>query len=611
MQRLLYAINHKSTEDKITEQIKDKIICVGAVTYKEAVLSGIQDNHADVVLIRDTLGGHMKIEDLIRTIRLQCPLVRIVFLSSSRRKGDGLISTLIGYGIYDIIISDSVSIQAIVSYLLEPRNFRDVAAYYKPLAFEEPEEEEEKTPKKSGFSLFRPKKAIPEKPTAEIKESAAPTADLEALRSAIEEEANRKAQVNIQKVIDKEVESKTKELRRQLQETEAALSSANSSLNGQLKNEATAGRELNDARNRIVALEKESADKTLELERVKREYEASLRSTQTTKDPEWFLKRSQELESEIEKLKQELKESKEKEGSGGVQVDYAMDGRIILPDLDQYTATDPSDNHVFLFMGAKHGVGTTTAALNAATVLASTGQKVLLIELNSKYPMLNQYFEFTNLTAGVDTACAGMSNGNFKAMEAAIIKPHGLSPANRALGKTYAKLPGGLHFMLLSNTYLLAQKNGRANLEATALKDLIYASLIQLKYSYIIVDVQPDERDLYETCVNAGFASDKLVLVLSQDPHALASAGYLLTDIAKSPSGKLIKNATYLIDQAVNGGLDTKKIAKYLSVDAKQMLAISSDREGHMKAATSGLPYIFQNGPCEMEYRALAEKIKR
>lgn len=614
MQRLLYAINHKATEEKITEQIKDKLICVGAVTYKEAVISAIFDNHADIVLIRDTLGGHIKTEDLIQQIRLQCPLVRIVFLSSGRNKKDNLISTLISYGIYDIIVSDSISVQTIVSYLLEPRNFRDVAAYFKPLSFEDPDEGEKPSVEPGGLAgLFRRRKPEekPQATPAVLQDNSPVSVNLEAMRAAIEEEANRKAQVGIQKIIDQEVETKTKDLQQKLKETEASLSAVNSSLQGQIKSEAAAGRELNEARNQVAQMKKEISEREAEMAKIKTEYEERLKTTKSTADPEWFLKRSQEMEAEISKLKAELKEAQDKTSEVSIKVDYSMDGSIVLPDMEDYVKPDPSDNHVFLFMGAKHGVGTTTAALNMAALLAATGQKTLLIELNSKYPMLNQYFEFTNLTAGVDTACEGLKTGNFRALESAIIKPHGLTPANHGLSKAYKKLPGGLHFMLFSNSYLLANKAGSGSLAAESFKDMIYALLIQLKYSYIIIDVQADEKELYDMCLNAGFAADKLVMVLSQDPHAMSSAGYLISDIAKTPSGKLVKDAVYLIDQNISSlEPSTKKIAKYLSTDPKQCVPLTLDRPGHIKAAMSALPYVYQGGQCDNDYKTLMTMVK-
>lgn len=621
--KLLFAINHKDTEDKIAAQVRSKCLCVGAVTYREAVLPAILENHADIVLIRDTLGGSLKIEDLIRQIRLECPTVRIIFLSCYRQKGDPLLSALISYGIYDIIISDSVQIQTIVSYIVSPRTFRDVAAYFKPIGIEEEAPQAESAKEKRGglFDGLFGKKSK----TIEVVEAPAiqtEQVNMEALRASLQEEANRRAQQGIQAVIDQAVDAKTKDIRQKLKDTEAALEVANTSLQSQVKSEAASSREVEDIRTQMETKEREYERKLEEMTAIQKQYEERLLATKSAHDPEWFLAKSKELEKEKAELQKELDNMKEElvkakaavaNNENSVKVDLSMeDGSIVLPDTEEAVPSNPAENHVFLFMGAKHGVGNTTAALNTAATLAAAGQKTLLIELNNHFPLLNHYFEFTNLTTGIDTACAGIGANNFRAIESAIIKPHALSPANRQLGKAYKKLPGGLHFMLFSNPYLLGQSGDGVprELEGKTFKDLIYFLLIQLKYSYIIVDVQTDDKELFDICVSGGFLADKLAITLTQDPHALASTGYLVTHLAKTPCAKLLKNAVFLVNQYVPS-IDPKvnKISKYLSVNAKQCLPLAHSRPEYIKAAMGAVPYIYNSGQSG-EYKQVADAIR-
>lgn len=620
-QRLLFAINHKDTEDKIAAQVRSKCLCVGAVTYREAVLPAILENHADIVLIRDTLGGSLKIEDLIRQIRLECPEVRIIFLSRMRQKGDALISALISYGIYDIIISDSVQIQTIVSYIVSPRTFRDVAAYFKPIGIEEEAPIPVGKEKKGGLfdGLFGKRAKENEQAEQPIQPE---RVNVDALRASLEEEATRKAQQGIQAVIDQAVETQTKEIRQKLKDTEAALEAANISLQSQVKSEAASGREVENIRTQMEAKEREYKQKLEEMAGIQRQYEERLLATKSTHDPEWFLAKSKELEEEKSKLEIALEETRKElekakatvsEGENVVQVDFSMeDGSIVLPDTEEATPGNPAENHVFLFVGAKHGVGNTTAALNTAATLAAGGQKTLLIELNNHFPLINHYFEFTNLTAGIDTACAGIKANNYRAIESAIVKPHALTPMNRQLGKAYKKLPGGLHFMLFSNSYLLGQSGDGIprKLEGEAFKDLIYFLLIQLKYSYIIIDVQSDDPELFNMCVAGGFLADKLVVTLTQDPHALASAGYLITHLAKTPCAKLLRDAVFLVNQYVPSiEPKTPKIAKYLSASGKQCLPLAHSRPEYIKAAMDAVPYVYNSGGSG-EYKQVVEVIR-
>lgn len=633
--RLLFGINHKPTEDKITEQIKEQYLNVGAITYREGVVPALLEYKADTVLLRDTLGGSQKIEDLIKQIRLECPLVRIIFICSQRPKTDPFISTLISYGIYDLIVSDSVPVQTIISYILSPRNFKDVAAYFKPINYEDPVSETvTAAPKKESLfgNLF--KKTEQPKPVESFQTPAnGGHLNIDAIRQAIQEEADRKAQANIDKIIKDEVSKQTDKMRQKLNEAEASLAAANASLRDKLKAEISTGREIEQARLELDRLRVQLDRERTEAEKIKATYEERLLATQSTSNPEWFMKKSKEWEAEksqlqaeiakrqvsIEelcfKLEQATKELEERKalGNGGqLAVDYSFeDGSIVLPDNTDYEPVHAGGNHVFLFMGAKHGIGTTTMALNTAALLAARGQKTILIELNSHFPMLNSYFEFTNLTAGIDTACAGLASGNFRAVDSAIIKPHGLTPAKRALGKTYKRLPGALHFMLFSNIHLLNEKTGKNKaIEASALKDLIYTLLIQLKYSYIVIDVQSDDREIMDICLNGNVMADRLVLGLNQDPQTLASAGHLITDLARSPIGVMAKGAVYPVAGYIHQ-LDPGigKIAKYLNINAKQCVPITFDKQGYIGAAMNGLPYVSVGGKNAAEYGGLINLI--
>lgn len=603
--RLLFAINHKATEDKVMELVAGSCVCVGAVTYKEAVVPAIIENKADIVLIRDTLGGSLSEIDLVQQVRMECPTVRIIYISKQRPKGDPLISSIIGYGVYDVIISDSVQLQTIVSYIKQPRTIRDVAAYYRPMAdvCEEPAEDEEQNKKGKGSGLFgifgqkpKPEPVVPVRRQPH-EESAKP--NIEALRASIEEEAKRKAQEGMQQVVDSEVEKRTRELEQKLAENERALEAATTALQTRNNSAAEAGYKLNQLRDEMETMRANHKTEVERLEELNRSYEEQLAATKSTPDPEWYLSKSRELEAENEGLRKKLEELRKTEGE-----DFSLEDVQILPDMPE--TVDPGDSHVFLFVGAKHGLGTTTAALNTASLLAAGGHKTVLIELNRSFPMVSQYFEFTNLLSGIDTALAGVKNGNLRQLEAAIIKPHGLKPSTRALGKAYSKLPGGLHFMAFSNACLLG--NGQS-LAVDALGDLVYSLVMRLKYSYVVIDVQVDDKELYEACVGEDIGVDRLVMVTGQDPHALASAGRLIGGIAKTVP-KLIHGAVYVAEQYVSG-IDPApaKIARYLNVPAKKLLTITANRPEHLKAAMTALPYVYGGGEGVQEYKHLAESV--
>ena len=48
MKKVLFALNHKATEDFVTERLGPDYIIVNAVTYREAVLSALPGAGADI-----------------------------------------------------------------------------------------------------------------------------------------------------------------------------------------------------------------------------------------------------------------------------------------------------------------------------------------------------------------------------------------------------------------------------------------------------------------------------------------------------------------------------------------------------------------------------------
>lgn len=96
MKKLLYAINHRQTEDMISEYLSGEYLPVGAATYKEAIIEQLHSTGADVVLIRDSLPGSTSLESLLKRIRVECPDVRVVLICSHRQKKDPFLQEVVG-----------------------------------------------------------------------------------------------------------------------------------------------------------------------------------------------------------------------------------------------------------------------------------------------------------------------------------------------------------------------------------------------------------------------------------------------------------------------------------------------------------------------------------
>lgn len=673
MQKLLLAINHKDTEEQIKETLKNSFLCVGTATYKEAVIPLLKDSSVDVLVIRDTLQGTLPITQMIDEIRNEHPLTRIVFISRSRPKKDLFLATLVSYGIYDIINKDSVPIDEIVYCIMHPRNFHDVAMYFNGVVSEGRKEEqaadkdEESKPRGLFESLFRKSRATAAAAQPQFYDSGhqKPEINVENMRAAIREEERRKAQTDIDRLIQEAVDQATSKLKGLAEKKDAQIAE----LRGEVKRKTSQAeqdrQDANDARVEIEQLKKE-----IDIQRDARtaseaEHAKQLASLLKMEDPKWFQEQLQnksflilQLENALNTREQELQEASRKieklqetadqvgadnaeRTAKELELDVARDelkkakaeiaalheriesmkrngnyldeepetgGEGLQVHLsEQYLEPVNGQFHSIVFLGAKHGVGNTTMALNTAVSIAKKGYKVLLIELNSSYPLVNHFFEFVNVTSGIDTACDGIMSSNTNAVDKAIIEPYKLRPKKRELRNSYKRLPMGLHFMVYSNGFLV---DGSRQIDQRAIKDMFYYLTVQLKYGYIIVDIQSDDEEMKELFLKSGFLADRLVMTMTQDTHSIVSAGRMFEDLAEGRSANLAGAATVILNR-YQGNASMKKadIQKWLSLQAKNMVCVTDDPAIYYDSSSYGIPYACSKAKYAGEYAEIANML--
>lgn len=629
MSKILYAINQKSAEDEITENIKNFAVCVGAVQYKEAVLSGLSTSGADILLIRESLPGITEFLKLMKDIRFQMPQVRIICILNEREdRQDPMLSSLVSLGIYDIINQDRVSITDIVSHIDSPRTFRDVASYYggvpaeimePPEVVAEPEEEEKKGGLLSG--LFGKGKDSRKKHETElvVKTGGGGTmsgTDIETMRLAIQEEADRKARAKVEQIAREMTKKETAMLQARLDQTSRKLTEAMAEKKTSDEQSFRAISELDATKRELLATNQELSALKNQSDETISAFRSQIEALGHTEDPgvipqkmEEWLKKEQGYQSQIKILRDQLDAAVAANQRSAASVapaphvitgftDTDMSAFIMPDDPADYVEVKNANPHTYLFAGTKHGVGNTTAALNMASALAERGYKTLYMEFNSHYPLINEYFEFISVPRGIDTAITGLKNGNRISVDAAIIKPHGIQTTKKALSRAYSRLPGALHFMLFSNSYLQKEKQGgNERFDANDLLNLFRYLSDQLGYLYIVIDIQPDDdmgRTIFRQC---GEAVDQLVLTCTQDPHSVTTAGLMINDLARSRSSKLVKTMRVLIS-GFNGAndLSVSKIAKWLNMSSKRFHVLTDDRIGYYSAAYSMTPYILSGG---------------
>lgn len=509
MKKLLYAIGHEDTEKALTEEIQNDFEVVGTVIYKEALIGHIEQSRPDIVILRERLPGSLSVLDLTYTIRTQMPDIRIIFIAEEKLPGDSLLSALVGFGIYDILASDKIRLSEIIDCLKKPRTLGEAAPFQSPFSSANYNKAQKSTPKivtpekKKGLGLFGGRKGK----AADVQKNSAYN------------------------------DAKEKERLRQIQEKERQLK-----------------------------------EKEAEVERIR---EAQLAEIEKLK------------EVELAKIRKEAEEKrgKEKLAAEGMQSSFSSSrdkatspvsstsspapepkppAQVLKAEVSRLVGSD-HPCQVVAFMGAKHGVGNTTVALNTAGVLAAK-YKVLFIEVNERYPATSYLFEFRNMITGLEVAAQSVRIGEPGKIDAMI---------EHAEKK---KCPPNLHFLPFSHSVLIAEKENRNEvLDVDGLNGILSYLLEKNYYDYIFVDIQPDDRYVGEGLLDGRLVSDSVFFTITQDVHSIACADYKKHQMEeKFPS--LLKDLNYVVNSyEPDCKMLIPQIANVLDVAESVVVPISLD----------------------------------
>ena len=352
----------------------------------------------------------------------------------------------------------------------------------------------------------------------------------------------------------------------------------------------------------IVSMELENANNKISTEQVLFKTDDALQ-----KKLDNTLKELDNANKLVEKLESELKNTHSVDlNDSNSDLNYAED--LSIKYNEDYIVASNGSYNTIVFMGAKHGVGNTTVAINTAVILAQRKYKVLYMEFNRNFPMINHFFEFLNVTNGIDTACDSIISNNTTAVDKAIIKPKLIKAKNGHLNKAYKRLPENLHFMLFTNDFLIDDKKNIVN--DRSIKDLFYYLTMKLQYSYIVVDIQPDDKVSKELFLNSGFMTDKLVITMSQDTHGVVSAGYILKDLASGRSVNLVKNAFIVLNKFQKQAVIKKNdIQKWLGVGNNNFAIITDDSVSYLDSFNYSIPYACTRAKFVSDYLQIIDYI--
>lgn len=102
---------------------------VGTLATRELALKEVQKKKVDLIIFVDRTTGEMSLSETIYHLRMYD--ARIIYISAKRRIGDLVLDAIVGYGVYDIITSSSVTEDRLVNLIKYPNKFSDVAIMHR------------------------------------------------------------------------------------------------------------------------------------------------------------------------------------------------------------------------------------------------------------------------------------------------------------------------------------------------------------------------------------------------------------------------------------------------------------------------------------------------
>lgn len=137
MSRVILATGLDELDRALRERISSTY-AVESVSFLQA-LTVIRIETGDVVILSDDISMSRIVDGtLVETVDyLRRQDVRVIYLGSARSKGDKVVHALISRGVYDLLLSDEMSLDDIVARLDSPATYADVAHWMtKPVVTE-------------------------------------------------------------------------------------------------------------------------------------------------------------------------------------------------------------------------------------------------------------------------------------------------------------------------------------------------------------------------------------------------------------------------------------------------------------------------------------------
>lgn len=516
-QKVLFAINSRQLEETLEHDLKREFEFVGSATYREILKDKIAKTNPDIVLIREGLPGKESILNILFEIRTKYKNVRVIFMTAKRKPGDMILSEIVSYGIYDIILGEKVRKADIVGMLRKAASFED-ASYLRKIS---QLDERNTTPAFDVQTRVIEKTIIEYVPVPVVEviptpESVQPIPILETVTSVempkspeplpevtIEEKAEVPEVPEVPIVVTPEVIPV------------------------------------------VLSVLPEPTPVVVTPPLPTKMPEAVAQRPEATKRPS---KKSVIPERPI--------------GSTPVSLPaISVDKAFSLPIMGGKTTAQ--SKKIVTFVGAGSGVGNTQIAFNEAVKLGQDGHRVIFLELHRQFSTIDFAFQLGSYNIGIDKALKELQAGNPKRIVDSIITMDMvLSRVDnpQQMQKNYKKMPKTLDFMFYSQDYeTLLDK---PEIPTEFLKDLVMYLLLQENYDYVIVDAEPFGT-LRSGLNDILSITTQLYVTFNQDVAQIGQAARHLLDLQKriNINGKVY----YIANKYEACSLDVNTMSEWLN----------------------------------------------
>lgn len=526
MVKIYFALGHQQLEDYIKsskplleKQLQDTIQFTGTALYREGILKNIENNPPDIILLREGLSGSTNISELVYQIRMKYPRIRIIFIAGDRNAGDPLLSTMVNYGIYDILVGSRVNAKDMLRKICKPSTLADVSFLIQKVTVDE--HTNKQTFEVPDMDLVKENERRNMIDAANVDLAANDKTAQDLLHSLVQE---REKEMSGEQELEEIHKSRSEELMQDfsfggdhlspIQQAQKIDRGIQSQSVIQESEQSSPIIQLHQEKEPIQPMEQPQEAEIQEMPKPIRPVSIGMEQQITEHIP---VAPAVEPPKVSHKAPIEYyKENNQEFLSKPVQTVQGNDifNVQVLKESAKYS--EQFSQQVITFLGGNRGVGNTQLAFNTALNIAMTGKKTLYIDVNPIYCYSDALYQLSFENMGLNTALRSLETGALIQIERAIASTSKLMSFvsnNSNLAKLYNKFPSTFDFLTFSQEYLT--KKIDTPFDVRYFNQLIEYLVTKLHYEVIVIDAV---CDIYNHLTLLSILnSHKVVGVVSQD----------------------------------------------------------------------------------------------